>query len=181
MTLPEMIPAMSLVISAIALVTSWRALDLSRQWNKINSIKNFVDEPRAEEILDKLDIHLHRLNISNDRSTPLTEVDAQRLLGDKEGERAINRVLTYFERLSAAVNVGAINDELAYQFSVGAVLSAYRRFSVYIRLRRARLRDREVFCELETLAKRWGQIKATRKNRAPRLGRPRRSGLKKAV
>lgn len=163
LTITDYLAAASLVVSVLALLCALGAVILSSRWNRVTMIAAFADDDRLAQLNDALAVHLARIKLPVDSSAKLTPEQAQLLLDDPNADNAARRLLTYFERLSAAVNFGVLNDDLAYHFIVGRVVNTYDRFENYIKLRQDRLGDPEILCEFSALAKRWRTMKARRK------------------
>jgi hypothetical protein len=155
------LPVANFTVSLIALggvFFAWKQINQVNKWNKILSAADFVDAERVERLLDKLDAELIRLEIPT--RGVLLVADAERIRADTEACKALTRYLTYFERLAAIINIGAIDNDLAYQFMVCDVLKAQEQFANFINHKRACNNDDEIMIELDKLACRWMHSKA---------------------
>jgi len=167
----QVLSVLSLFVSTIALMGvyfNWSNMRQTRMWNKVKSIVDFADAERLERLRDDADEQMKRLDIVLAPNTHLpesqiTEEDADKILRDPEVEKAVMRLLGYFERLSAVINLGAVDEELAYQFFVGEIMKSYSGFRRFIIRRRQQFRgDEEIMQELEKLATRWIEKKQAR-------------------
>ena len=158
--LQSILPVANFVVSLIALwgvYLAWKQLNQVNMWNRVKSAADFIDVERGEKLLDKLDAELTRLELPT--RGVLLAADAERIANDPEAYKAVTRYLTYFERLAAVINIGAIDNDLAYQFMVCDVVNAQERFSNFISHKRASNNDDEIMIELDKLAHRWRQSK----------------------
>ena len=173
-----MLPLASLIISIIALLGvyyTWRSVKANRTWNSLLAASSFIDTSRFDELIDRVDEELERVSVSFEK--PLSRDDSVKIFSDKTVEKSVLRLLTYMERTSAMINAGAIDDELAYQFMFGQVVSVYDRFKNFIELRRESRDDQEIMGELQALASRWRVQKKRRRSSKAKVSAQRRPGL----
>jgi hypothetical protein len=166
-----MLAYISLFISLIALASpyfAWRALKQARQWEKVKSTPAFVDAKRADELIAQVDAQLLRLNVG--LGTALNDADVGVVRADDIARRAVDRLLAHFDRLAAAVRVGAIDNDFAYQLCVYDVLALREQYSAYIRAARLQAHDPEFMAELSRLSTAWNNTKALRRDDALRRG-----------
>lgn len=168
----------SLVISVMALTGvyfAWRSIQSTRTWNGVLAASVLLDTSRFDELTDRADAALKTIKV--DVSSPISRDDAERIVSNHDVEKTVTRLLTFMERTSAMVNSGAIDDELAYQFMVGQVVSTYGLFTEFIALKREARKDEEIMGELGALATRWNAEKKRRKQKKMKVMAKRRPGL----
>ncbi|MCL7931780.1 DUF4760 domain-containing protein [Halomonas llamarensis] len=158
--LDNILPIFSFVVSLLALgsvLLAWMRINQVNKWNKVKVTAEFVDTERAEKLLDEVDAKLTRLQLPLKGEVSSTE--AEQIRADADACKALNRYLKYLEQLAAVINIGAIDEDLAYQFMVCEVIHAQERFALFIRQSNAINNDAEIMVELEKLANRWRQSK----------------------
>ena len=141
---------------------AWIGIRQVSKWSKVNATASFINSERADSLLDNLDKELTRLSLPLIGELSLEEIT--KILADPNATKALIRYLSYFEKLAAVINIGAVDEELVYQFAVGDFINVWKRYKFYILQKREINKDSEVMLELQNIVNRWKTIKIDIRN-----------------
>lgn len=152
----DVVPLLQLGISALgllAIVLLWWQMRQAAIWNKLRAHHSFFkDIPSLE-----LDLLLQKTlrDFEIDYHKPLTDESLKMIEKDIEAIHAVKAYLNEYEELCAAVNVGTVDEELAFATDSARVIHAYSTFERFIAWRRELFSNNGIYLELEKLSKRW--------------------------
>lgn len=151
-------------------------LESGIQWNKLNAAFTYFNsdvvlqkERSAARSLVAVGFDLHNGRV------PLAPAQVDDLKKNFEQFADVKDFLNLIEDYCTAVRIGAIDDDAAYAMMGGMVIRWNQSLHAFIEERRKSLDDPDVFCELENLARAWGERDAqTRQKREAELEEARR-------
>lgn len=160
----DVVPVLQLLVTAVALFSvllAWRQMSQTVRWNKLQAHHSFFRETPNRQLEKQVYEHAARIGVSIDRAVP--PVDLGKIYADRDALFAVKAYLDEYEELCTAVNVGTVDEDLAFAIDSARVLKAYRVFDPFIRELRERLKNEELYVELEKVALRWSRLEEGRR------------------
>ncbi|TXI50907.1 MAG: DUF4760 domain-containing protein [Lysobacter sp.] len=167
----ESVAAFGIVLVLIQLMLTAKQIKLAREqneeicrqnnatilWNRMQAAFAFF----PEELFMKREIELiEQMRLMDIELVPrfvgtLSDGEAQRIFDHPDCARALRYYLNVLEDYCLAVNMGLVDDDLAYAQMRGAIIARATFFWPLIDLVRKKSDDEDIFCELEITSKRW--------------------------
>ena len=155
------VPILQLIVSILGLFSLVGIYYQIRQDTRLNKF-NFVDVRLFRELEKDLFTTTKALNINLRSGEPLTPAEAQKIAEDDDALFAVKAYLTNIENLALAVDIGAVDEDIAYRMHSVIVIQAYDIFRSFIDRLRKTFNEKDIYRDLEKIAGRWKEREASR-------------------
>ena len=155
----NVVPILQLVVSALGLLSLLGIYYQIRQNTRLNSF-NYVDVQIFRELEKDLFATTKKLGINLRSGEPVTPEEAQEIAEDDDALFAVKAYLTNVENLALAVEIGAVDEDIAYRMHSVIVIQAYDVFRSFIDRLRKTFNENDIYRDLETIAERWKEREA---------------------
>ena len=152
----DIVPILQLGIMSIGLVSLiilWRQIKQASLWNKLRT-QHDLWGCLPDENLDKSILEILRSKNQNE-SRKIPKDLSENIYNDAEMFTTIKTYLNKYEQFSAAINVGAMDEDYAYRLHSARICYVYTTFENFIKILRVRRKEDEFYIELQKLALKW--------------------------
>lgn len=152
----DIVPILQLVIMSIGLVSLiilWRQIKQASLWNKLRT-QHDLWGCLPDENLDKSVLKILRSK-NQDENRKIPKELSENIYNDAEMFTTFKTYLNKYEQFSAAINVGAMDEDYAYRMHSARICYVYNTFENFIKILRERREEDEFYIELQRLASKW--------------------------
>jgi Domain of unknown function (DUF4760) len=162
----DVVPVLQLLVTTLALgslLLLWWQIKQTVLWNKLQAHHTFFRDIPSRHLERQLYRAADRIGVDVDE--PLSPAAVEKFLDDDGALFALRAYLDEYEELCTAINVGTVDEDLAFAIDSARVEKTYRIFEAFIRELRKVADDDEIHLELEKVALRWNRREVERRRK----------------
>ena len=173
----DIIKSGGVVVTAVAASFAYRQLKLTRhnidlvyQWNRLNAVFTYMDNDgykRSEEAAAKI-LSQFSLDLYHEKDG-ISATISQAIINDPEKFKPVKDFLNTIEGYAAAMNAGAVVQDVAYGLRGDRIIRNFDVFRPLIEMERERSQNHRYWIEMEKIANKWRERRLTEKQNLAKL------------